>query len=126
MEQSRGSSLLQGIFPTQGLNSSPALRVDSLPAELLGKPWKQIHSRQQVPLQGHHLLPVLLKAQNTREMSRRVQGQKARDELTQSFLEFGSPYPEPTEAHPLQLRKAMVGNVSAGHGCGHRGVKRGR
>ena len=32
-------SLLQGIFPTQGLNPGfPALQVDSLPAEPQGKP----------------------------------------------------------------------------------------
>ena len=32
-------ALLQGIFPTQGLNTrSPALQVDSLPAEPQGKP----------------------------------------------------------------------------------------
>ena len=32
-------SLLQGIFPTQGSNPGlPALQVDSLPAESLGKP----------------------------------------------------------------------------------------
>ena len=31
-------SLLQGIFPTQGSNRSPALQADSLPAELPGKP----------------------------------------------------------------------------------------
>ena len=31
-------SLLQGIFPTQGSNRSPALQVDSLPAEPQGKP----------------------------------------------------------------------------------------
>ena len=34
-------ALLQGIFPTQGSNpGSPALQVDSLPAELPGKRWK--------------------------------------------------------------------------------------
>ena len=33
-----GHSLLQGIFPTQGLEPrSPLLQVDSLPAELPGK-----------------------------------------------------------------------------------------
>ena len=32
-----GYSLLQGIFPTQGLNSSPALQADSLPSEPPGK-----------------------------------------------------------------------------------------
>ena len=32
-------SLLQGIFPTQGIEPrSPTLQVDSLPAEPLGKP----------------------------------------------------------------------------------------
>ena len=31
-------SLLQGIFPTQGLNPGPALQADSLPAEPQGKP----------------------------------------------------------------------------------------
>ena len=50
-------------------------------------------------------------------------GKAREDEPIQSFLEFGSPYPEPIEVHPLQLRKATVGNVPAGHGCGHRGVK---
>ena len=30
--------LLQGNIPTQGLNPSPALQTDSLPAELQGKP----------------------------------------------------------------------------------------
>ena len=31
-------SLLQGIFPTQGSNPSPALQADSLSAESQGKP----------------------------------------------------------------------------------------
>ena len=35
----RSCSLLQGIFPTQGLNPGfPTLQVDSLPAEPPGKP----------------------------------------------------------------------------------------
>ena len=31
-------ALLQGIFPTQGLNPGPVLQVDSLPSEPPGKP----------------------------------------------------------------------------------------
>ena len=39
--------LLQGIFPTQGLNlRSPALQVDSLPAEPQGKPLAREEKRQ--------------------------------------------------------------------------------
>ena len=34
-------SLLQGIFPTQELNPSPALQVDSLSPEPPGKPTSQ-------------------------------------------------------------------------------------
>ena len=34
-------SLLQGIFPTQGLNPGLPLQVDSLPAEPQGKPNKE-------------------------------------------------------------------------------------
>ena len=31
-------ALLQGIFPTQGLNPGPSMHADSLPSEPLGKP----------------------------------------------------------------------------------------
>ena len=34
-------SLLQGIFPTQGLNQSPALQAHSLPTEAQGKPTRE-------------------------------------------------------------------------------------
>ena len=37
-------SLLQGIFPTQGSNRSPALQADSLPAEPQGKPMDMKHT----------------------------------------------------------------------------------
>ena len=38
-------SLLQGIFPTQGIEPrSPTLQVDSLPAEPLGKPISYLDS----------------------------------------------------------------------------------
>ena len=45
-------SLLQGIFPTQGLNFEPRfplLQVDSLPAEPPGKPWtSRVHEKMKL------------------------------------------------------------------------------
>ena len=45
-------SLLQGIFPTQGLNFKlrfPLLQVDSLPAEPRGKPWtSRVHEKMKL------------------------------------------------------------------------------
>ena len=80
-------SLLQGTFPTQGLNPvSPTLQVDSLPAEPHGKPkntgvgslpllqqifrmqdsnWGLLHSRKilyQLSYQGIWLLKVIVES----------------------------------------------------------------
>ena len=56
--QNTGLSLLQGIFPTNpGIElRSPALQVDSLPAELPGNPKQQQHSANMcwIPYSRHH------------------------------------------------------------------------
>ena len=49
-------SLLQRVFPTQGLNASPALQADSLPSEPPGKSKKPLP-----PNVGHELTTLRLR-----------------------------------------------------------------